>query len=665
PTRTLHHGTATLRGDPGAQAAGAGGTAGVGQHRNRDLLRIRESQQAWPAEAPLRPFAERLRQRFSPRPIEPNLRRLAAGIVVALFSCSPAAAQRFGQWSWDGIFGASQRAYQNFVDDEKASAFDQRDLKFSFGVNGFILHPAVARFRVGLDGLFSGYEGSGRAVDTDRWGLRGNLQLFPIGKYRINVFAARQLYDYSGITEEDPLTLRGIPDTSATWGGRLRVRGGRLSGTLVGVERTSLDFLDPEADQEVHQREFVDWSGGQKLQRHIRLERRLRDFGAVDFKTDTVTANFDQHGNLSPSWQWNLFGIATHQKLSFNGGTSSTFDTVRVRNQLLHPTRGNDLLDLGYTGGLFRSDSQDSSQSHSTSARYRWRLNQRWEVSPFVAFGLRLSEEFTLRSPQVGVSTTWSRSGQSMDLSLTNSASYVLVQRSGKEDSQTDSLLGLGASASLGHGEESNLRKELEGSWSRNQLRLGGEAIVDVPGFVAPLVGGGTEDVLRGRLTLRRRWRSVLFSGYGDWSRREPSGELFPDRFSADAFTVSLQLSGSRFSFLANLGNTRVRQDGSQGVRFRSTSLSFRPWRTLALHASYRTDTRRLVLAPDVDGHRAEAGVELRFGAFALQARAFMTTERQFAVTERTNRGVTWALSRRFQGWLPIVTRGPARGSVR
>jgi hypothetical protein len=575
----------------------------------------------------------------------------------------------FGQWSWDGVFGLSQRAHQNFIDDEKVGAFDQRELGFGLGVNGFIMHPAFANFQAGVEGTFADYQGVG-ARDSTRWGFRGLVNLFPIGKYRARVFATRRLYDYADITEEDPFTLRGLPDTSSTLGGRFRVTGGRLRGTLVGLERTSFDFLDPAADKEVAGRDFVDWSAtGRKFQRHIRLERRFRDFGTVDFQSDHLAANFEQLGDLSELWRWNLFGVATRDTSSGDSGVGTVFDSFRIRNQLFRDMRENDLLDLRYSGGLLRSTGRSAFETHAISALYRWRPRSQLEVAPFTGYGVRLSERLDVHTPDVGVSAVWNRRGVAIDTLLNTRVSYTVLQLSGGNgSSRTDSVVGLAGNFMMGHGVESRLRTELEGEWSRNQVRVGDEAIVDVPELGLPLTRAGLEDFIRGRVTLRRQWRSLLFSGYGEWSRRKPTGDLALDGFSADSVTQTVQVSSRWLDFLFNLGELQIQRPelpDSQDVRFVSAALSFRPWRLLRLRASYRSDTRRLILSPDVDGDRAEVGAELRLGAFDIEVRAFTTAERLIEMTERSNRGVTWTLSRGFQGWLPIVTRGPRGGVIR
>ena len=104
---------------------------------------------------------------------------------------------------------------------------------------------------------------------------------------------------------------------------------------------------------------------------------------------------------------------------------------------------------------------------------------------------------------------------------------------------------------------------------------------------------------------------------------------------------------------------------GDQEVRFTGAGARWRPWRYVHLNGSYREDQREFVLAPDIDGDRAELGLELRVGQVQLLASLFETRERLMDGSERTNRGLRWSIGRRLAGWLPIVTGTQRRGTIR
>jgi hypothetical protein len=220
--------------------------------------------------------------------------------------------------------------------------------------------------------------------------------------------------------------------------------------------------------------------------------------------------------------------------------------------------------------------------------------------------------------------------------------------------------------ATVGHGDDRGLRKEIEASWGRNRLQRAGEAVEGLPDLGVGLGGVGTEDSLRGRLTLRRRFgSSTSLYAYGEASRRELTGVIGAGGPSVDTLTGTLQLAGRRASLAGNVGTSRVGAPSTQEVRFGAATLTLRPLRRLSLNASYRADLRNLELAPDVDAERIEASADLAVGAFVLTGQGFQTTEASRDGPERRNRGLVVTLSRRFGGWLPIVTGLPDAGVIR
>lgn len=582
------------------------------------------------------------------------------------------AAQEFGQWWWEGSLAASGRTLENQVTEGSSSSTgrsEETNLELSLALNGYLLHPAFGRFRLAVDALLTDVAGD-TTFDSQRTGFDGNLDLFPRGAYPVNLFVRRQLYDYGNLAQENPLTLFGAPETLSTYGGRAHFKRGILRGLLVGFEHTDVEFQVQEAEPEIQDRQFADWStSGKRVRHHVRLERYTHSFGTVNFENDDLTLNFDERGEVFGDWRWDLLGTGIRRSLRFADGPQVGIDTFQVRNTLSRVVRGDDWLTLSYTGGLARSDNAGSTQSHGITGRYVWRRPKGWQVAPFAGFGIQQGETFDLTSPQLGVSATWNRTAGTLDLSATESAGFLGIQRDG-DVSSSETLLALGFDGRAGHGREEKLRKEVEISYQRNQLRMAGEALLELPDLGAPLASPGTENQARGRLTLRRRWGRLLASGYGEWSRRESSRELqLPgiDDFTVDDLLYSFQLSGSRFSLLANLGDTEVTRSSAdpQTIESRSLSVAYRPLRSLSLRTSYRIDERRVELGPDFDSERYEAGFDLRFGAFLLEAHAFETQEQFLVGMERTNRGVRWSLSRRFAGWLPVVTGLKRRGVIR
>jgi len=585
-------------------------------------------------------------------------------LILLVIATAPLEGQQFGQWWWDAVIGGTGRSFENRVGDRQVSSFDQTDLRLGLGLNGFIIHPSVARFRLGLDLLVSNIDG-GQQIDTNRSGARLDLGLFERGPYPATFFYRRQLYDYSGLTADDALRLLGVPDTTTTLGGRVRIRRGPLTGLLVGFEHEALDFLLDRNGNEVQDRQFADWTAaGRHLKHHVRFERRNRDYGRVDLSFDDQTLNWDEHGTLGTDWRLDLSAVAVRRKVRVERADTVGIDTTRLFGQGTRTLAGGDLLTLSYNGGLSRADGSPSSDSHTVGIRYLWRRWSRWQINTFGDLSVQRGGTGSLLAPQVGASATWSDTLRGFDLAITGGGSYRLLDRQGTKGN--DTALGLLLLANIARGEERTLRTELEVEVSRSELRRAGDTLDDLPDLGSSLNGVGTQDRYRARLSFSRRWRGIAAHAYTDWTRRSASDALLVDDFSATTLVHSLQLTARRLSLLATLGSTRVTAGTSsdQSVRFQSLSASYRPWRPLSLRGSWRSDQRTVSLGPNLDGDRIEAGFDLRIGALTLSGSVFETDERFHGAANRNNQGFRWTVTRRIAGLLPIVSAPRRRGRI-
>jgi hypothetical protein len=598
-------------------------------------------------------------------------RRRAAGArigplllsLTALLAAGPASAQQYGQWSWEGALGGTARSYRNSLDLAPTISDDEISADIALGLNGFLGHPAVGRFGLlGTAGLVD-YQGV-RALDSRRWGVNANLSVLPQSRFPLTLYASRQAYSYSRITEDDPLALAGIPETSLGLGGRFRMRDGPLSGTLLGYDRSNVAYRNAGGESALQETAFADWSrGGRRFDQHLRLEHQRQDFGLVDYSIRDLTGNFDQTARLGGGWRWELFAYGVRRRLDFAGAVFQ-LDNARTSQRFIDVMSPRATLELSYDGGLSRGEGAEF-QSHTGLVRLQMRPSPAWTLTPFGGYGIQVADGTRLRAPQAGFSASWARTKGALDVVVNEGVGIAWLQ---VEGGPQDSSLSLSLGATVGHGEERGLRKELEASWARNRLRRAGEPLEGQPDLGVGLAGVGTEDSLRGRVTLRRRvGSSISIYGYGEASRRElagvsGSGTTGP---AVDTLTGTLQLAGRRVSATGNVGTSRVAAPSVQEVRFWAATLTIRPLRLLSLAASYRADRRDLVLAPDIEVERVEASANLAVGAFVLMGQGFQTTEAPRDGLERRNRGFVVTLSRRFGGWLPIVTGVPDGGVIR
>ncbi len=599
-------------------------------------------------------------------------RRLAL-VALGALCASPAAAQRFGQWWWEarvtGIFHDARRS----IDGERISDVEQQEVKLSLDMNGFVVHPAIGDFRLGLDLYSSRIEG-GSGLDTERLGVRTDLSLFPRGRYPIRFFFHRQDSDHA-VGDGGRSSFPGLLETSTRWGARARLRRGPLRGTLLGLEHSTLDPLAPETDRAAarsygHDRQFVDWSRrGDRLRHHARLEHSSRSFGLADLEIDDLALTLDQQGQLTPAWRWELSGAGVRRVFTADAGTGSRTDDFRLRSRLAHSLRGDDLLDLRSTLALTRVGSGAAAESYDLAVFYRWRGRPGLEVAPFAQYQSRSASGVGVDSPRAGLATSWNRRGETLDTLLSATASYGSARRDGSPASgvEKQSSLAFAFSGSLTHGTAESLRKELEVEVGRNEIRLSRDPLLELPDLGLPARPVGTEDSYRARVSLHRRWRSLSLNVWSDWSRRQSAGSVALADFESETLSSHLQVGFRRFSIQTSGGETRVAQTdpGAQEIRYLSARASWRPWRSLSLEAVYRTDTRRLAEVSDVEGERLEAQLDLRLGLLSLKARFFDRSERAGDGRELASRGLTLALSRRLAGWLPIVTGTQRRGVIR
>ncbi len=588
---------------------------------------------------------------------------MAIGLLSGALS-----AQRFGQWWWDGSLGLAQRGTDNTRNGRQVNNFDQQELRLSLGVNGYLGHPALGQFRLGLDLALTEVE-SGRSVDTERTGLAAEVSFLPRGSYPFSLFYRQQRYDYTTPDDERTLPLLGVPDTSTEWGGKFRIRKGPLRGTLMGVNHAGYDLVSTTAREDVQDNQFVDWSrSGERLQHHVRLEHRLREYGTVDLEIEDLTLNLEQRGDLTESWGWQMSGVGIHQETGVGGDARRTSDDFRLRTRLYRSIGEDDQLDFDGNFGLSRSRGGDSVESAGLAVFYRWRLRQRWELAPFVRYGRQTAGEVEIQAPRAGLSLSWQGTRGEFNWLAGGSVSYGSLKRRDPKVDSNESQSAFSVNASIGHGKAQRLRKELEVEAGRNQLRFSRTGLpTDLADLGLVVRALGDEDFYRARSTLSHRWDSKSLSGWAEWSRREATNNAVVTGFSSDTLTSTLQFGSRQFTLQANVGKTRVDQPvtGDQEIRFRSFGARWKPWRHLSFNGSYRGDVRDLVQAPDIDGDRIEITLELRLGQIVVVASAFETNEYFAGGDGRSNRGVRWAISRRLAGWLPIVTGTQRRGVIR
>jgi hypothetical protein len=608
-----------------------------------------------------------VRMQASPRSVRRfrfPLRALTCTLLLLL--SGSAVAQQPGQWWWETAVGLNERDFENKIDGQPLSDFKEDSVELSFGLHGYIVHPALASFSVAVDALLSKVDAR-TDRDTNRYGLAADLNLIPQGAYPIRLYMKHGIYDYAQSADDDPFVRAGIPDTSTEWGAQTRIRKGPLTGVMAGLERTGIDYLSVDAKTGHGEREYLEWARGKRYRHRLRLEHRQRDYGTIDLGIEDFFANLDERAQISQSWRWEMFGRGLRRNLTVADGSTSTTDNLRLRNRLIHQLRANDLLDLRYTIGVTRFEDDLKIENHGVSAFYRWRLPAGVEIAPFASYQTQASAGYDVSSPRAGVSATWQKPFRTMQALLSARTSYGSIDYSGSSTDIDESQFAWGFNGSLTHGRSSGIRKELEFELSRDELRVTSVPTLSLPNLGLPRDGLGTENRYRSRLTVDHRWDGTFISASGEWTSSESSGSFAVGPFETTSLLGQVQFGTHGLGLSGTLGDTRVESQAmnEQDVEFVGVAATWTPRRYLSLRTFYRSDTRSLVTAPSIDGERYEVGVTMRFGQLVFDGFVYESEERLDGGSQRTHRGMTLSLSTRFAGALPIFTGTKRRGVIR
>lgn len=585
-------------------------------------------------------------------------RKLA--LVVVGFLPGVLAAQQFGQWSWQATLRASGRQYENTSARQVLSEYQERGVGLNLGLNGFLIHPAIAKFNLNLDLTLSRYP-KGSSLDNDRLGFGARFSLFPEGAFPIELFASRSRYEYRDLALDLPYLYTAIPDQITSWGGRLRLRQGVLAGSLLGFESNRLQFRG-KAKPQNQGRAFFDWSGsGARVTHHLRLDHESRAYGFLGWAYRDTTGSWNAHGNLSPQTRWDSSVTALRRSFGKLGGA---YSQAAVRQSVIHDRSKNTTLSLGYSGGFAQSEGGTSSTTHD--ATFRWqRTNLRGlVVSLDMGAGWQEAGHRTLQAPRLGVTASYTWQGRLADAGVTvaSSRGQLVVRDEGQ--SRSASFSALAAGLSLGLGNAQTLRGELELSWAKNQLRQAGEELGPRPAPEA-LLALGTEDTTRARMALRRAFDGVQLAASSDWWRRQATETFALPRFESTNLTHTFQANLRSATLALNLGSSEYLGTVRQEIVYRAGSLSFRPFRFLSVSASQRADRRRLPGEPWLDVRRRELTLTSWLGAYQINVQAYWVEDRFNHGRPREDQGVTWSISRSLGGFLPIVTAPERRGVIK
>lgn len=590
----------------------------------------------------------------------------AASLVggAMLLLAPRAGAQQYGQWSWTGEVAVGQRRYENEVDGGKQS-YGEKNLRFSLGLNGYVLSPAIAAFRLSGDVLLMRLDGEG-GRRTTQLGGRGDVSILPQGAVPVQLYAGMQRYDF-GKEISSPIYSSDTPDLGTTAGGRLRVRRGLLSGLLAGYDWSRLSFVEAGSRPQSLGTGFVDWVAPvASFQPHVRVERRDEEFGRVGYSFRDWVGGYDHRGPLPGGFTWQLSATGLDRETSWDAGASTTARTARVQSNVLRPTGAIGTLSIDYGLGYGSYSGGTPSVTHAGTVRWVAGLGSGFTAGSAVTWSSATARDFSSDGPQVSLNGGWSGRSGPWSSSVGLGGDWLQQDQAYQGRRSRSSSWGGSASLSVAHESSSGLREELAVSAATHELKPAGVAETDLPDLGTGFLTARTEDRQTARLTLSAPLGGVRTVVWGEVERRDTSeGFQNPVDYRFERETLSGSVLAGRVSLVVNAGNTRLKNGIDQEVRFLGASLTLRPSTWLNLGGSYRLDRRHLTDSPNIDAWRAEALMGVVVGAFRLTGTGFLTEEKVADGTRRRNQGFTWSLSRTFGGWLPFVSAPVRRGVVR
>lgn len=586
------------------------------------------------------------------------------GVAIATLA-APAEAQSFGQWWWTGNAYLLGQSFDNEVDGQPSSSSDNTQLRLALDLNGYIVHPAVARFRLGLDTTLASSGGS-FALDTSNWGYQLDLDLLPASSTPVRMYFGQSFLDYSGASQGEDLALTGVADRITRFGLFARAVNTIFKGSEIGWSRDTFSFVGRNTSDEVRENAFAQWSRASRNFRHtLRLQRDYTSFGTIDFATEDLKLTLDEGGNIGRGWNWATYGLGIRRDLQ-SGSSSRLIETVRLNNRFTR-SLGNDRLQLNY---LINAASADRGYIwiHNLSGSYIWVLSGGWSLSSTV--GLAAQQRTNSDSLTPFGSTTVNNNWRLGKFALGLSAGVNLSQSRQKyrEGDATQNAFGVSTQLSLAHGRPEGLQKQLELLYSQNELRSAADEDLDLPDLGVSITGIAATDLAEARLSLRRQWRGAQFQARIETRQRTRADDRIDlESFTLTQSTASASLGRGSLSFGLSASQSEVELDQRLASSARSANANFgwRVQRDLRVHGGASIFDQQDPLFPDVRSERFDFGATYHVGLLDLSARFVQTTVLPVDGSERRNRLLIWTISRTFGGWLPVVSAPKRKGTIR
>lgn len=610
---------------------------------------------------------------------KPTLNGILLGAVTCLLwlvADSAAEAQSFGQWWWVGRIGVSGFARQNQQEGRETSTYNRTGLQLGGTLNGFVLHPRVASFRLSADGLFSAFS-SGRYDSENQYGGDVEFKLFPFSNYTGEIVASHRQFGFSPSDQNlDPLEI-DVPNSSTSLGIAWLLGKSPIGSFRIGGRQGTTSFVNPSAREGQNSSGFVGWNYSKRTFSHSFSVRSFANrSGTTDFEREGLNALLRDNGQFGGGWLWRLTATAIDVKNDYSDRTLQQ-GQARGVGSLTRKFENNSVLRFSSSGGSSSTEFSDNPAGSSDKldwtgqASYLMRIKPNLDLGPFLGYFALWGDDFTTTRPDLGLTTNWRKTWSSWSSVLSGSFSYGTTRfRSDVISGNDEGSLRFFVSETISH-KPKKVTRQLLIQAGHNESTLTADDGEELPGFEFGRVVGLSDSIFTQAAVISPLGKGT-FTARGEVGWVQSRGELFGETASSTIFRANILHESRAWYFRLFSGyrefDSEVRD--TRGSGFISAQGNWRPWQFLTLNASFNLTRQFPELGPDIDSAQTYLSLSFRMGQLSFEISGTETWQELLlnsldGPTDRRNRWISISISRSLGSWLPIISAPQRKGIVR
>jgi hypothetical protein len=586
-------------------------------------------------------------------------------ILLLLAVSAPGARANSGRWGWDASVGLSQNKTETERNGSRTAEVTGNRLSLDLGLKGNIVHPQFAPFTLDAGWVASAYE-DGQSTESRNVGLGAELRLLPKGAYPAGFGYRRTSLDLSFPGDPTASSVVGTLDSTESWNGFVAFRRSVLRGARFSFEGRRFEFNGPSRSDRAQDRQVFSWSRLGRIQHSVEFIHEELSYGGNSTRSESSQLRVQERARFG-AWNWNLRGDGVIRDTGSGAGSDRRSGSYGMGSSLTRIVRARDQLSLSATLRRSDGDARPATQAGYTSAGYRWRFENGWEVGPFFSYGRSSSANLTQQTPRGGIALAWAGRLRTVETRAEARGGYGYTKRDDGEISSTTENATYGLTGTFSHHITNGLSTSLLFDSGRNEFSVDNEEIVELPDFEIPedVEVTGQQDSIRfnlGGQVVGRQLNSWL-----EWRRTEGTVAGQEGQRVGKAYRAGLQFRNDGLSADLRAASRTREVTGQDDAIFRSivASVSWRYRRFLTIVASSTRTREEVKLLPDLDHQQFALGVDFRFGRLNLRSRFRQTIQETLDGGELTRRDYSIGVFTYLGGRVPIVTGTRRRGVIR